>query len=90
LIRVIPRGRGTHPASNDISSEIAKIVDSFGGTTEGIWTLGGGPYQFVSVATYPDSISASKARARIEALGIVTVEGYPVFDMPECLQEMAV
>jgi hypothetical protein len=86
LIRVTPE---VDRAPSDLSSEIAQIVESLGGVTEGVWALGSGPYQLVSVATYPDGLSASRARARIEALGVFTLEGYPVSEMPECLQAMA-
>ena len=89
LIRAMPNGQGSDENSDDLSTQIMHIVESFGGTTEGIWALGGGPFQFVSVATYPDKGSAVKARTHIEALGVVTTEGYPVFEMPECLQAMA-
>jgi hypothetical protein len=65
-----------------------EIVDSLG-ATDGIWALRGGPFAFVSVACYKDERAAREARARIEALGLATTEGYPVGEMPECLQAMA-
>ena len=89
LSRITPKDREPDQTSGDYSSELMQVVESFGGTIEGLWALGGGPYRFVWVATYPDEISASRARTRIEALGIITDEGYPVFEMPECLQAMA-
>jgi uncharacterized protein with GYD domain len=88
LIGVTPKDREPYERS-DYSTQIRQIVEHFGGQTEGIWAFGGGPYQFVSVAIYPDKTSALKARTQIEALGIVTTEGYPVFEMSECLQAMA-
>ena len=89
LIRVTKEGRERYETPSDCSAQILQIVESFGGTSEGIWSLGDGPYQFVSVATYPDRMSAQTARTHIEALGIVTLEGYPVFEMAECLQAMS-
>ena len=89
LIRVEPEDRSRGRASGNDSSRIVGIAESFGGRTEGIWALGGRPHRFVSVASYPDEMSARKARIHMEALGLVTVEGYPVSEMHECLQAMA-
>jgi uncharacterized protein with GYD domain len=89
LIRVAPTDREPHGQAGDLSTRIAAIVESLGGTTEGIWTFAGGPYRFVSVATYPDRVSAVRALTQIEALGVSTVEGYPVVEMREYLQAMA-
>ncbi len=89
LIRVSAEEPDGPEGDDDRAAQIMRIVGSFGGTTEGIWAFNGGPYRFVSVATYPDRICARKARTRIEALGISTIEGYPVVEMSECLQAMA-
>jgi uncharacterized protein with GYD domain len=89
LSRITPKDRESTQTSGEYSSQLMQIVESFGGTIEGLWSLGDGPYRFVWVATYPDEISASKARTQIEAIGVITIEGYPVFEMPECLQAMA-
>jgi uncharacterized protein with GYD domain len=86
LIEVTPKGRKRYRDSGDCSTQLERIVESFGGTSEGIWALGEGPCQFVVVATYPDGNSAQRARTEIEALGLVTIEGYPISEMAECLQ----
>ena len=89
LIRVSSKDPERYQGDDDPATQIMRVVKSFGGTTEGIWAFSGGPYRFATVATYPDRISARKARTRIEALGISTIEGYPIVDMSECLQAMA-
>ena len=89
LISVPSKRRRPDRSFGDDCTKIAGIVGSFGGRTEGIWAFAGGPFQFVSAATYPDRESARSARAGIEALGMTVVEGYSVFDMPESLQAMA-
>lgn len=88
LVQLPPPGRMGGDRPGDVPERILQIVESAGGRSEGIWTLGTGPYRLVSVATYPDTGSATAARVRIESLGVDTVEGYPVCDMPECIQAM--
>jgi hypothetical protein len=84
----VPRN-GEDPNHSELSTRIAEIVESLGGACDGIWALGEGPFQFVSVTRYPDRVTAHRARTRIEALGLTTVEGYSVFDIRESLQAMA-
>ena len=75
--------------TGEYSARIVQVVESCGGVNEGLWALVDGTYQFVVVSLFPDRAAVIRARSAIEALGAITVEGYPIADMPESLRIMA-
>ena len=75
--------------TGEYAARIQRVVESCGGVSEGLWALIDGPYQFVAVSLFPERAAAIQARTEIEALGALTVEGYPIADMQESLQVMA-
>jgi uncharacterized protein with GYD domain len=89
FIRTTPKAKDEFRKSGDYFAQVLEIVDEFGGKLEGTWALTSGPVDFVTVATYRDAMTGLKARAHIEALGVVTIESYPVVDMPEYLKALA-
>jgi uncharacterized protein with GYD domain len=86
FVRLTGKGREASLKAGDYFAQILEIAERFGGKLEATWALTGGAIDFVSIATYPDRISAFKARIKIEELGVVTVESFPVVDMVEYIQ----
>lgn len=86
LVRLTSKGREQTLKAGDYFAQIMEIVQHFGGKIEETWAVTAGPFDLCSATTYPDRISALKARTQIKALGVCPIEGYPVIEMSEYLQ----
>jgi uncharacterized protein with GYD domain len=68
----------------DYMTRITQAIEAEGGTLEHAWTVMG-PYDFVSVVTYPDNEVAFRAIRNICGMDVLAVETYPAVEAADFL-----
>ena len=69
-------------------AQITEVVGTFGRKAELVYYVGAA-FEFVPLTTVPGYKVAIQARLWVEALGIVTIEAYPVIEWSEYLEAAA-
>ena len=69
-------------------AKVQEIVNTYGGKLESMWATSG-KYDFISVAAYPDEISAFKARTKITELGLFHLDSTVIFPIESFMEAVA-